>query len=259
MMSGGMAAMETWGQGSLGDPYAKRIIQWPWYVKLHIRVLPQNLTFLYNHIPQHLYLLWHLFPHHTYYIISAKPESRVFDWYSILCLAHIDLTKGATFQKLCRGIVGKRLEEEKKEAMLGGLFHLRCTVPLEPEQFVNIAFGNPPPPISLYLYSLMLNLKIQMPCYPVIEERLVHITCRLQLVSRKRNREGERKLCVELYLFHCLSNLFQLYILIFKFKYCCKMLILSPISFHCLSKGERWIFIWSTFIPQFCNIFNNYI
>lgn len=151
MMSGGMAAMETWGQGSLGDPYAKRITQWPWCVKLHIRVLPQNLTFLYNHIPQHLYLLWHLFPHHTYYIISAKPESRVFDWYSILCLAHIDLTKGATFQKLCRGIVGKRLEEEKKEAMLGGFFHLRCTVPLEPEQFVNIAFGNTPPPPFPYI------------------------------------------------------------------------------------------------------------
>ncbi|KAB1272067.1 hypothetical protein Cadr_000014356 [Camelus dromedarius] len=48
-----------------------------------------------------------------YPVMSCRACSSGFSWYSMPCLAHKDLTSGATLCKLCRGIVGKRLGRAK--------------------------------------------------------------------------------------------------------------------------------------------------
>lgn len=45
-----------------------------------------------------------------YLTMSCKAVSRGFTWYWMPCLAHRDFTSGATLYKLCRGMVGKRLQ-----------------------------------------------------------------------------------------------------------------------------------------------------
>lgn len=48
-------------------------------------------------------------PASPYLMMSCRARSSGFCWYSMPCLAHRDLTSGATLCRLCRGMVGKRL------------------------------------------------------------------------------------------------------------------------------------------------------
>lgn len=48
-------------------------------------------------------------PASPYLMMSCRACSSGFCWYSMPCLAHRDLTSGATLCRLCRGMVGKRL------------------------------------------------------------------------------------------------------------------------------------------------------
>ena len=48
-------------------------------------------------------------PAPPYPMMSCRARSSGFSWYSMPCLAHSDLTRGAILCRLCRGMVGKRL------------------------------------------------------------------------------------------------------------------------------------------------------
>ena len=55
-------------------------------------------------------------PTPPYPMMSCRARSSGFSWYSMPCLAHRDLTRGAILCRLCRGMVGKRLGSARGRA-----------------------------------------------------------------------------------------------------------------------------------------------